>query len=395
MSAALRVVGVIAARELGSRLRNRSFVLGTIVVLVLIGGVGVLNGLLPTSSRSTSVGLTPATAPLAAPLAAQAASAGTELDISSVGTASAEQQVRDGDLDVAVTGTVTAPVLLGLTDVPAAVTRTVDAALATEVLRTALRAAGADPAAVARQSGAARATERTLSNGSSRGAAILVGLVSSVLIFLSFNLTGSLICQGVVEEKASRVVELVLATVRPWQLLAGKVLGLGALGLLQLLLISGVGALVASQIDVVPGLAATAGRSVVWLLVWYLVGYVLFALLYAAAASLVSRQEDLQSVLTPLLFVLLLPFFVTVYTLSALGPDDPRLAVLSQVPFFSPFLMPARIAGGGVPWWQIALSLLLAIAAAAAMTALAGRVYRNSVLRVGGRVRLREALARS
>lgn len=394
MTAALRVVGVIASRELSSRLRNRSFVLGTVVVLVLIAGVGVLNGLVSASSRTTSVGLTPATAALAAPLAAQAATAGTDLDIRSVDSASAEQQVRDGELDVAVTGTVTAPVLLGLTDVPATVTRTVDAALATEVLRTALRDAGADPAAVARQTGAARATERTLSTESSRGAAILVGLVSSVLVFLSFNLTGSLICQGVVEEKASRVVELVLATVRPWQLLAGKVLGLGALGLLQLLLISGVGVLVTSRVDVVPGLTAIAGRSVVWLAVWYLLGYVLFALLYAAAASLVSRQEDLQSVLTPLTLVLLLPFFVTVYALPALGPDDPRLAVLSQVPFFSPFLMPARIAAGGVPWWQVVLSLVLAVAAAAGMTALAGRVYRNSVLRVGGRVPLREALAR-
>ena len=390
----LGVVGVIAARELLSRLRSRSFLIGTLVVLVLIGGVGVVNGLLAGRSESTSVALTSRTAVLADPVRAQAAAAGVDLDLSTVDDATAERRVRDGDLDVAVTGTATAPVLVGRTEVAPAVRRVVDAALSARVLDAALRQAGADPAAVAQRAAAARATERTLEDGQATSAAIAVGVVSGVLIFLSFNLTGSLICQGVVEEKASRVVELVLSTVRPWQLLAGKVVGLGALGLLQLLLIGVVGAVVATQVDSVPALGALAARSVVWLVVWYLLGYVLYAVLYAGAASLVSRQEDLQSVLTPLVFVLVVPFFVTIYGLPALGPDNRWITLLSQVPFFSPFLMPARIAAGVAPVWQIALSLLLAVLGAAAMTVLAGRIYRNSVLRVGGRVRLREALAR-
>ncbi len=391
----LGVVGVIAGRELFSRLRSKSFLLGTLVVLVLIGGVGVVNGLLASRSETTSVALTSQTAALADPVRAQAAAADVDLELSTLDAATAEQRVRDGDLDVAVTGTAAAPVLLGRSEVAPAVQRVVDGALSAQVLAAALRQAGADPAEVARRAADARSTERTLEDGQQTDAAIAVGIVSGVLIFLSFNLTGSLICQGVVEEKASRVVELVLSAVRPWQLLAGKVLGLGALGLLQLLVIGGVGAIVAGQVDSLPGLGSLAARSIVWLVVWYLLGYVLFAVLYAGAASLVSRQEDLQSVLTPLVFVLVVPFFVTVYGLPALGPDNRWISLLSQVPFFSPFLMPARIAAGAAPAWQIALSLLLAVLAAAAMTVLAGRIYRNSVLRVGGRVRVREALARA
>jgi ABC-2 type transport system permease protein len=199
------------------------------------------------------------------------------------------------------------------------------------------------------------------------------------------------VATGVVEEKQSRVVELLLATITPWQLLAGKVLGLGAVGLLQLVILSaiaGVGAAAAGLL-VLPG--AALGMFVMVVL-WYLLGFFLYASLYAAVGSTVSRQEELQSVVAPMIFLLLIPFVLTLNLL----PSDPRnglATVLSFVPFFSQTVMPARYALGVAPLWEVLVAAGLAAAAIVVVVRVAGRVYRNSVLRTGARVSLREALA--
>jgi ABC-2 family transporter len=130
------------------------------------------------------------------------------------------------------------------------------------------------------------------------GLRIGLGAVGAFLLYFSIQTYGAFVAQGVVEEKASRVVELVLATVRPWQLLLGKVLGLGAVGLLQLVVLTGAGLGVAGSAGLLAPGAGLAG-TLVSVLVWYLLGFAMYATIYAALGSLVSRQEDTQSVLTP------------------------------------------------------------------------------------------------
>jgi ABC-2 type transport system permease protein len=136
---------------------------------------------------------------------------------------------------------------------------------------------------------------------------------------------------------------------------------------------------------------SAAAGALVAAVIWYLLGFFLYASVYAAAGSMVSRQEELQSLVAPIMFPLLLPF---VFAVSVL-PGDPRNTlgtVLSFVPFFSPTLMPARQALGVAPWWQVLIAILLTLAAIAAVVAVAARIYRNSVLRTGARVSWAEAL---
>jgi ABC-2 type transport system permease protein len=217
-------------------------------------------------------------------------------------------------------------------------------------------------------------------------------MAGAFLLFFSIQTYGAMVAQGVVEEKASRVVEIVLSSVRPWQLLLGKVLGLGAVGLLQLVVLGGAGLAVAGAAGV---LTAGAGLvpTLVSVVVWYLLGFALYATVFAALGSLVSRQEDTQSVLSPVTIVVLLGFVVG-FNLLTSDPRGTAITVLSLLPPFSPLFMPARIALGVAPAGQVVLAFALTIAFTAVVLALGGRIYANSVLRTGARVSLREALCR-
>jgi len=224
------------------------------------------------------------------------------------------------------------------------------------------------------------------------GLRIGLGAVGAFLLYFSIQTYGAFVAQGVVEEKASRVVELVLATVRPWQLLLGKVLGLGAVGLLQLVVLGAAGLGVAGSAGLLVSGAGLAG-TLVSVLVWYLLGFAMYATIYAALGSLVSRQEDTQSVLTPVSIVVLIGW-VAGFNLVLSAPRSPTLTVLSLIPPWTPLIMPARIALGGVPVWQVVLAFALTLAFTAGVLVLGGRIYARSVLRTGARVSLREAFGR-
>jgi ABC-2 type transport system permease protein len=199
---------------------------------------------------------------------------------------------------------------------------------------------------------------------------------------------GYFVAMGVVEEKSSRVVELLLSTLRPRHLLAGKILGLGLLGLGQLLLLAVLGLAVAGAggaLDVNGDVIVAAGLA----LVWFVVGYAFYAAAFACAASLVSRQEDLQSVLTPLTLVLMVGFFVS---FGVAGDPSGTLAqVVSFIPPVAPMTMPPRIALGEASAFDVAGALAVTLVATALLIPLAARIYSGAVLRTGGTIKLREA----
>jgi ABC-2 type transport system permease protein len=192
----------------------------------------------------------------------------------------------------------------------------------------------------------------------------------------------------VVEEKANRIIEILLSTVRPRQVLFGKVVGIGLMGLAQLILVSAVAiiAVIKTQIINLPtvGVTAVAGG-----LLWFVLGFVFYALLYAAAGSLISRQEDLGSVTVPITMLILGSYLAFFWVLG--NPDNPIAVGLSILPPFAPTLMPARMATGDAQAWQVGLAVLLMLAAIVGMNALAARIYSNSVLRIGSRVKLADA----
>ena len=228
-----------------------------------------------------------------------------------------------------------------------------------------------------------------LDAGDDDGERVVVAIIGVGVLYGLLILFGQFVAQGVVEEKSSRVVELLLATMRPWQLLAGKILGLGVLGLAQIVVIGVIGVTGALAFDVVdvPGDLISTVVSVV---LWFVLGYAFYASVFAVAASLVSRQEDLGSVLTPTTLVLVAGFFVG---LQAAGDPDSTLAtVTSFVPGLSPLVMPVRQAAGEAAVWEVGLAVVLMLVAIALVVRLGGRVYAGALLRTSGRTKLREAL---
>jgi len=217
----------------------------------------------------------------------------------------------------------------------------------------------------------------------------LVGIAVGLTLYVSLGLYGTFVAQGVVEEKATRMVEILLATVRPTQLLAGKILGIGLVGLLQLAIVGGAGILLAARTHAltVPalGVGAVAGD-----LLWFVLGFYLYAMAFAAASSLVSRQEEVGGVTAPISIFLILSYLLVFVVVA--NPSGMPSTILSLLPPFAPVLMPVLMATGEVSGLQVGLALALTLATAAALTWLAGRIYANSVLRLGARVRVVDAL---
>jgi ABC-2 type transport system permease protein len=201
---------------------------------------------------------------------------------------------------------------------------------------------------------------------------------------------GYWVAAGVIEEKSSRVVEVLLATVRPSQLLRGKILGIGVLGLLQLFTIGAAGLLagiVLGTLDFPTGALATIGLVIVW----FVLGYFFYAGLFACAGSLVSRQEDLQSTMTPLTIVIVGSFFIGINAVQ--NPDSTLATVASLLPPSAPLVMPTRIVLGEARLAEALLSAAISIAATIALIPVATRVYSRAVLRTG-KVKIRSVLGR-
>ncbi len=225
----------------------------------------------------------------------------------------------------------------------------------------------------------------------------MLGFGMTVLIFMMIILYGTWIAQSVVEEKSSRVMEVILNAATPFQLLTGKVLGVGAIALTQYaaLLVTGVVAVLAqgTVASVVLGTNETTalpeGLTIPLLLLfgaYGILGFLVYATLFAAAGSLVSRQEDVNSAVMPITLVSTAGYLVAVY--ASTGVLDIRagwLTVLSQVPLVSPFIMLSRFMGGAVSAAEILLSIALLVACIVGALWLAARIYRAGVLLYGQR----------
>jgi ABC-2 type transport system permease protein len=192
----------------------------------------------------------------------------------------------------------------------------------------------------------------------------------------------------VVEEKATRIMEILLATIQPSRLLAGKVIGIGLVGLLQLTIV-GAAALVAVHVTNVAAIPALGVASILGDIFWFLLGFLFYATAYAAVASLVSRQEEIQSAVAPI-GILQIAGYLLVYA-ALPNPSGPLATVCSLLPPFTPILMAVRMASSDVPFWQVGLAVALTVASIIGLTWLAGRMYTNAAMRIGARVRFMDA----
>jgi ABC-2 type transport system permease protein len=211
----------------------------------------------------------------------------------------------------------------------------------------------------------------------------------AILILYGQLLTyGYWVAAGVVEEKASRVVEVVLSTIRPASLLAGKVIGIGLLGLANLLVTVAIGLAVAQAagaIDVDGDLLSAATLA----LAWFVVGYAFYSCAFACAGALVPRQEELQSSMTPLSVTILVAFFAGFAVLD--DPGGTVAHITAFIPVTAPITMPPRIVTGDAPAWEVVASLAVTIGASVALIPLAARIYSGGILRTGSALKLREA----
>lgn len=228
----------------------------------------------------------------------------------------------------------------------------------------------------------------TLAPEADRTAQTIIATIGMVLLFVALNFYGSLLLTGVVEEKSSRVVEVLLARVDAATLLAGKVLGIGLLGIGQFAVLA-VAAAATLRIAHPAGLPAASTSQIAGVLLWFALGYSFYSVLYASFGALASRTEDAQAVSAPLTVGLLLVYFGAV---TALG--SPRawwVTAASFLPPMAPIIMPIRSALTDVPAWQMATAITLMIASIPAVITLAGRLYRGGLLHTTGRVRFRHA----
>ncbi|MCE6994254.1 ABC transporter permease [Saccharothrix sp. S26] len=387
-----RAVFLVSRREFLGKVRTKSFLWGTVVIVAVMAGYLLLQSVLFQDAGRDRVALSGQATVLAEPLKQTARSFGREVETVDVADpAAGEEQVRSGEVDALITGASDDLRVVVKESLGSALRNSIDLLVKQQVLDAHFAEAGVDPAEVARNLERASVDVVALEPRDERqGQRLVIGLVIAALLYYSLLVYGTMVAQGVVEEKSSRVVEILLATLRPWQLLLGKVVGLGAVGLLQLVVIGGIG-LVLSTASGVVDVAGVAGGALATGLLWYLLGFFLYATVFAAAASLVSRQEELQSVLTPISMSIVIAFVLGI-NLMISDPTGSAVAVLSVLPPFAPILMPGRMAMGVAPTWQVLLAIVLALLAVAAITWLGGKVYANAVLRTGARVRLREVL---
>ena len=213
----------------------------------------------------------------------------------------------------------------------------------------------------------------------------LVAYAGSILLLMSLAVYGQWVVSGVVEEKNSRVVEVILSTVRARDLLAGKVIGIGLLGLAQLALVAGLAAsLLAAGVFHAP---SALGGSLALVIPWFTLGFALYAVAYAAAGALASRQQNADTAGQPVTYTLLAAYFAGYVALST-NADGLLANIFTIFPLTAPLVLPARSALVGVPLWEHALAVLLVLLAVYALVRFAGRIYAHGLLHAGPRLGL-------
>lgn len=352
-------IWLVAEREITSKLRSKAFVIST-VILFAIALAGILFAGFAAKDASGGPGT---------PVAAVGAVA-TELDgvagieVTPVADrAAAEALILSGDVDAAVVADASSPVgyvLIAEKSAPTSLLLTLAQVPPVELLE----------------------PEQT-----DAGIRYLVAIGFGVVFLMAASLFGGTIAQSVVEEKQTRVVEILISALPARSLLAGKVIGNTILAMGQILglaAIAIIGLTLTGQTLLLQGL----GTPIVWFAVFFFFGFILLASLFAAAAAMVSRQEDIGSTTTPLTMLVMAP-----YMLVILFNDNPLvMSIMSYVPFSAPVGMPMRLFLGEAQWWEPLLSLVILLATCVVAIWIGAKIYENSLLRMGARVKLSEAL---
>jgi ABC-2 type transport system permease protein len=384
---------VVAARDFSVRLRDKGFVISTAITVTVLT-VFILVRAFASGGDSFDLGVV-GDRTIGDRAAAIGERAGIEVGVTPLaGEEAAEAALRDGRLDAVLVGDHedllrgTASLLV-LRDASETLDQVVQAAAIGERIDAALADAEVDGATIQDLQDQHPVDESALLPvDPDRDAKAAVALAAILVLYGQLFGYGVWIATGVIEEKSSRVVEILLSAIRARQLMAGKILGIGTLGLIQLILIAVYAVALATATDAidVPGESISAAALAVG---WFVLGFGFYAGLFAVAGALVSRMEELQNAIVPINLVVFASFFVAIGAIQ--DPDSTLAIVASLVPFSSALAMPVRMVMGAATPVQVAASLLILVGSTAALIPLAGRVYAGAVLRLGAKVKLRDA----
>jgi ABC-2 type transport system permease protein len=389
-------VVLVADREVRQRLRGRTFRFATVLLLLAVAAAIVIPVAIKGKTHTQHVGVVGTLTP-ALQRAIQTAASGVRATVSTTAEpnlSAAEDALRSGKLNLVVADLDR----VILKRAPAAADTGQSAELARALAQVigvgkAVAAAGLTPAQQA-QLAAARplpitGLEPPRGNTAARSTATFGMIV--VFILLSQYLSWTLI--GVMEEKSSRVVEVLLSTIRPLHLLTGKVVGIGIVVFAQAAIAAAFAFVLARAVgsDLLHGAAPLVLLAAV---VWLVLGYAFYSWLYAAAGSMAERQDQVQSLAIPLAVPMIAAYVIGITALAGTGPAPAYVKVLAYFPPTAPFLMPALVGLGAVTWWQFTLSALITALSIVAVAVVAAKVYRRAILRTGRRVQFREVLSR-
>ena len=384
------IIRIVAEREVLMRAKSRAFAIVTVLLCVGIVLIGVINRLTGDGETPTYDVAVVGSAPAGFAQAVQstAGSSGVEVTLSAEASrAAAEAAVRDESIDAAVDAS--SGEVVWATSADATLSAVIDTSWGLASSVAAATDAGLDDEELAAIF-APRPLQQTLLSPDDEveSTGQLVGWLTAVLLFFSITFFGGFILMGVVEEKSSAVVEVLLSHVRPHQLLIGKVLGTALAALVQF------GAAVAAGL-VALNIAGIEVPRAVWValpssLFWMIGGFLLYSTLFAVAGSLVSRQEDAQTASLPITMVVSIAYVMLIPIGSE--PDSTVARVLSMVPPFAPLLMPLRMATGSASAWEVVVAVVLLVAATYGMLRFAGAIYGRTLLHRGTRLTWRQAL---
>lgn len=395
--AAHSAVRLVMGREVRQRLRSKAFAITTVGLVLAVLAVGVLHRVLSGDDEPASYDYAVAgSAPDGFADAVEAAARVLGIELHAVdgkpivGADEVEQLLRDGTADAVVDAD--GRTIVTVDDPADDLAVALDLAWRTASARAAAVDAGLEGSALDAVLQPDPLAARTLDplEEDDDPVAVLTGMVVAILLFISINAFGGMVLTGVVEEKTTGVVEVLLAHVRAHQLLIGKVLGIACVALLQFAaaLAAGVVALRVSGRSV-PGDVWVALPSAIG---WFLVGFVLYSTLFALAGSFVSRQEDAQGAAAPITMVMTAAY-LAVFSLGN-TPSSLATRIVSVLPPFAPLLMPLRIATGSASVLEVAAAALLLLGGTYGMLRLAGAIYGRTLLHRGSRLTWREALRR-
>ncbi|HTH06293.1 MAG TPA: ABC transporter permease, partial [Ilumatobacteraceae bacterium] len=383
----LRQSWLVARRELRERSRSRAFIASVVIMIVAVVGSIALPSLIDTSGGTKDIGLTGSTpSALPATIEAQANNLGTEIRIHGYDTvADGEQAVRNGTIDLLV---VDGRQLEWLRRADQQLKATVTGAIQIVAVKDRATVAGINASDLAVLLAPVTVSNVELGHLAGRSPDDeTAAFIMTVLLFMAIATYGAMVLGGVVEEKSSRVVEVLLARIPARNLLAGKVAGIGLLGLAQIS-VTALAALIAASTVGSLDLPAVRGAVLVWAVIWFVLGYALYATVFGALGSLASRPEDAQSAAGPVSVVLVLVYFVSFAAIGSAGTTWARL--VAWFPATAPIAMPTRIAMGAASWWDPLLALVLTAATIAGLVVFGGRVYAGAVLHNGPTLKLRE-----